>query len=295
MEWIKAKTIVTRTKTRDWFGTDYNMNIYRGCSHGCIYCDSRSSCYRIEDFDRVRAKENALEIIRDDLRRKVKTGVIATGAMSDPYNPFERRLELTRHALELIDAYGFGAAIATKSDLVKRDVDILSDISRHSPVIVKITVTTADDSLCQKIEPGVVSSSHRFSALKTLSENGIFAGILMMPLLPYLEDNEENVLAIIRLAAENGARFIYPAFGVTLRDNQRDWYYRKLEELFPGGGLKVRYGRRYGNAYYCGSDRRKQLRHVFSEECSRRGMLFEMKDIISAYRKGYGGSQLSFF
>ena len=125
MEYVPAKTIVTKTKNTQWFGTDYNMNIYRGCSHGCIYCDSRSSCYGIDNFDRVRAKQDALRVIRDDLRRKVRKGVIATGAMSDPYNPMEKELLLTRHALELADAFDFGIAVATKSDLITRDIDIL--------------------------------------------------------------------------------------------------------------------------------------------------------------------------
>lgn len=136
IEYISAKTIVTRTKASgSWFGIDYNMNIYRGCCHGCIYCDSRSDCYQIEGFDRVRAKQDALRIIRDDLRRKVRQGVVGTGAMSDPYNPFEEELELTRHALELLEAYGFGAAIATKSSLIERDVDILKGIALQAPVL----------------------------------------------------------------------------------------------------------------------------------------------------------------
>ena len=155
MEYIGAKTIVTKTKDSRWFGIDYNMNIYKGCCHGCVYCDSRSDCYQIQDFDRVRAKEDAIRIIRDDLRRKVKTGVVGTGAMSDPYNPFEKELKLTRHALELVDAFGFGAAIATKSHLMMRDMDILESIKDHSPVLCKVTVTTADDDLAKKIEPRV--------------------------------------------------------------------------------------------------------------------------------------------
>lgn len=150
IEYIPAKTIVTKTKSPEWFGMDYNMNIYKGCCHGCIYCDSRSECYHVENFDKVRAKENALQIIRDDLRRKVKKGVIGTGAMSDPYNPFEEKLCLTRHALELVDAYEFGIAIATKSPLITRDADILSGIKEHSPVLCKITITTADDELSKK-------------------------------------------------------------------------------------------------------------------------------------------------
>ena len=167
MEYVPAKTIVTKTKSSaDWFGIDYNMNIYRGCCHGCIYCDSRSDCYGIDQFDKVRVKEDALRIIRDELRRKVKKGVVGTGAMSDPYNPFEQESELTRHALELIDAFGFGAAVATKSALLKRDMDVLLGIKEHSPVICKVTVTTTDNHLAKKIEPHVSLPSERLELIE---------------------------------------------------------------------------------------------------------------------------------
>lgn len=295
MEFIPAKTIVTATKSREWFGIDYNMNIYRGCCHGCIYCDSRSDCYRIDDFDRVRAKEDALRIIRDDLRRKVRTGVVGTGAMSDPYNPFEKDLMLTRHALELVDSFGFGMAIATKSTLLLRDLDILTTIQEHSPVLCKVTVTTADDALARKLEPRAPVSSERFAMIRRLSQKGIFCGILLMPVLPWLEDSEENILAIIRLAHEAGARFIYGAFGMTLRGNQREWYYAKLEELFPGQGLADRYRRQYGYRYECRSPHASRLWEIFSGECERYGILYRMKDIISAYQKKYQMTQLSLF
>ncbi|SDO14808.1 SPL family radical SAM protein [Acetanaerobacterium elongatum] len=295
MEYIPAKTIVNRTKDTSWFGTDYNMNIYKGCCHGCIYCDSRSECYHVEEFDRVRAKENALEVIRNDLRRKVRTGVIGTGAMSDPYNPFEGELMLTRRALELVDAYGFGIAIATKSTLVTRDIDILSDIKSHSPTLVKVTVTAADDALSKAIEPNAPPSSKRFEAIRTLSQAGIFTGVLLMPVLPFIEDSDENVLAIVSKAHECGARFIYPAFGMTLRQNQRDWYYEKLGGLFPGQGLVERYQKRYGERYTCTSPRAKALWGVFKEACDRYGILYNMTDIVNAYKLGYADSQLSFF
>jgi len=184
MDYVPAKTIVTRTKSSAWFGIDYNMNIYRGCCHGCIYCDSRSDCYRIDDFDTVKAKQNALQIIRNDLRRKVRTGVVGTGSMSDPYNPFERELQLTRHALELIDAYGFGAAIATKSDLLLRDIDILQSIQQHSPVLCKLTITTADDTLCKKIEPHVANSTKRFAALEQLAKAGLLRAFCLCRCCP---------------------------------------------------------------------------------------------------------------
>lgn len=295
METVAAKTIVTRCKTGAWFGTDYNMNIYRGCCHGCIYCDSRSDCYRIDRFDTVRVKENALQIIRDDLRHKVKTGVVGTGAMSDPYNPFEERELLTRHALELLDAFGFGAAIATKSDLIIRDLDVLKGIQEHSPVLCKVTVTTMDDRLASKIEPRAPSSSRRLNAVERLAGAGIFTGILLMPALPFLEDNEENILGIVRRAAECGARFIYPAFGVTMRQNQRDYFLEKLEELFPGQGLKERYVRQYGSAYECRSPKAKALWDTFTAACGETGLLYKMQDIVRGYKQGYGDRQLTLF
>lgn len=295
MKYVPAKTIVTKTKDTKWFGIDYNMNIYRGCCHGCIYCDSRSDCYRIDNFDTVRAKENALQIIRDDLRRKVRMGVVGTGSMSDPYNPFEKDRNLTRHALELIDAFGFGAAIATKSPLMTRDIDILESIQEHSPVLCKVTITTADDELSGKIEPRVAPSSKRFEMLDALSSHGIYAGILLMPILPFIEDSEENVLNIVRRAHETGARFIYPAFGMTLRDNQREWYYDKLEELFPGRKLPEQYRKRYANSYQCTSPRARSLWNKFSLECEKYGILYNMKDIIHSYKKNYEVTQLGLF
>lgn len=292
MEYIPAKTIVTRAKS-GWFGMNYNMNIYRGCPHGCIYCDSRSACYGIEDFDRVRAKENALAIIRNDLQRKVKTGVIGTGSMSDPYNPFERELKLTRHALELVNAYEFGIGIATKSDLLLRDLDVLSDIKEHSPVLVKVTITAADDALSKMVEPGAPPSSVRFSMLGELARQGIFAGILLMPVLPFLEDTNENIKNIVERAAENGARFIYPAFGMTLREGNREWYYQQLDRLFPG--LAERYNSQYGNAYTCTSPHAKRLWTLFTRACDEKGILYHMEDIIRSYKLGYGDMQLKFF
>lgn len=295
MEYIPAKTIVTKTKDSKWFGIDYNMNIYKGCCHGCIYCDSRSDCYRIDQFDRVRAKQDALMIIRDDLRRKVKTGVVGTGSMSDPYNPFEKELQLTRHGLELIDAFGFGAAIATKSTLMLRDMDILESIREHSPVLCKVTITTADDDLSRKVEPGVALSSQRFDMIEQLSSRGIFTGILLMPVLPFLEDHEDNVLAIVKRAHETGARFIYGAFGMTLRNNQKEWYFDRLEELFPGEGLPERYMRTYGNSYECRSTRARRLWGIFSRECEKYGILYQMQDIVHAYKRAYQVTQISLF
>ncbi|KNZ41974.1 SPL family radical SAM protein [Acetobacterium bakii] len=292
MEYIPAKNIVTRTKGTAWFGTEYNMNIYKGCSHGCIYCDSRSDCYRIEDFDRVRAKENALAVIRDNLSRKMKKGVVGTGAMSDPYNPFEKELQLTRHALEIIRTHGFGVAIATKSPLITRDIDVLNDIRKRSPVIVKMTITTADDALCKKIEPHVPVSSERFQAIKELSDHGIYCGILLMPILPFINDTQENILEIVRRGKENGAGFIYPCFGVTLRDKQREYFYDQLDQHFPT--IKQKYMLEFGNQYNCSSPNAKALYANFTKECNRLSMLYKMSDIISRYKIEQRDTQLTF-
>lgn len=295
MEYIPAKSIVNRTKDPSWFGAAYNMNIYRGCCHGCIYCDSRSDCYHNEDFDRVKAKADALRIIRDDLERKAKTGVVATGSMSDPYNPFEEELQFTRHALTLLEAYGFGVAVATKSDLIVRDIDVLASINRTMPAICKLTLTTCDDALAAKVEPRAPSPSRRLAAMERLSAAGLFAGVLMMPILPFLEDSPENVRDIVNRAADAGARFVYPALGVTCRAGQREYFYQRLERNFPGQGLSERYRRRYGDRYQCTSPKARALWEVFRETCDRRGLLYSMGRIVTASRRGHETDQLSLF
>lgn len=292
MNTIPAKNMLTRTKNNFWFGTDYNMNIYRGCSHGCIYCDSRSECYGIEAFDQVRAKENALAILDDNLRRKTLKGVIGTGAMSDPYNPAEEKYQLTGQALELIKAHGFGVAIATKSPLVTRDKEILKAIQNRSPVIIKITITCADDALARIIEPRVAPSSERFAAIKELSEMGIFTGVLLMPTLPFINDTIDNISKIVELSAQSGAQFIYPAFGVTLRDQQRLYFYDQLDTNFPG--IKKEYMKHFGNAYSCASPNAKSLWTAFTRECQRYDLLYKMPDIVSRYKLEHGSQQLSF-
>jgi len=294
METIPAKTIIGRVqKPSAWFGAQYNMNIYRGCTHGCIYCDSRSDCYGDKNFDMIKVKEDALEKIRDELRRKVKTGVVATGAMSDPYNPLEYGLKLTRRALELVSAYEFGAAIATKSALVARDADILQEIAAHSPVIVKLTITTADEDLCKKLEPNVSGAAERFEAMRALADRGVYCGVLMMPILPFINDTEENITGILTRAKQAGARFCYPAFGMTLRGGNREYYYRKLDESFPG--IKEKYWVKYGEDYGCPSPRARKLWGVFTQRCKELGLVYNMRDIIGQYKEGYEREQLRLF
>ncbi len=294
MDTVPARTIITKNRDSSWFGCDYNMNLYRGCPHGCIYCDSRSACYHVENFDHVRVKENALLLVRDELRRKGKTGVIGSGAMCDSYNPFEQTELVTRHALELIDAFGFGISMLTKSDRIVRDADMYQSIAEHSPVLCMETVTTADDDLAAKLEPGAPSPTRRFAALKRLADAGVCTGVVMTPLLPFIEDNEENIRGIIEKTAESGARFLYGIMGVTVRDGQREYFYDGLERAFPGQGLAARYAKTYGNRYYCASRRAASLWEFFTRECERAGLLWDMPDIIHAYKKNYLYTQLSF-
>ena len=284
MEFIKAKTIMSKVKYgNDWYGVDYNMNLYRGCSHGCIYCDSRSNCYHIDNFDVPKGKENALLILENELSKKKDHGVVGIGSMSDTYNPLEIKYEQTRGALKLISKYNFGVSIDTKSDLILRDLDLLKEINSKNNVIIKFTITTPHDDLSKIVEPHVCPSSKRFAAIKELTDNGIFAGIMMNPLLPFIEDNEEDIKELVRLAHLSGAKFIQSFMGMTLRENQRDYYYEKLDKYFPG--LKEKYKRYYGERYNCPVPDYKRLYKVLTTECNKYGILYNMKDIIKAYKK----------
>lgn len=293
MRFINAKKILSNWSSgENWFGQNYGMNIYKGCNHGCIYCDSRSSCYGIDNFDKVRAKKNVLTLLEKELKSKRKKGIVGTGGMSDPYNPFELKHKLTRGALELIYRYGFGISILTKSYLVVRDIDILKKIKTHSPAMVKFTITTFDDELCRKIEPNVVESSKRFLALRHLSQAGILTGILIWPILPFINDTKENIRLIVKAAAENGARFVMPYFGVTLRHNQRQYFYKKLDILFPG--IKQKYIRTYGGSYECYSVNQRELLSILITECEKYGLLYKMPDIIKNLKNDYEYRQISF-
>lgn len=295
MECIKVKTILSKVKYgNEWYGIGYNMNLYRGCSHGCIYCDSRSNCYHIDHFDKVKGKENALNILEQELSKKRKKGVIGIGAMSDTYNLLELEYEQTRGALKLISKYGFGVSIDTKSDLILRDIDVLKEINDKNNVIIKFTITTPNDNLSRIIEPNVCVSSKRLQAIKQLSDSGIFVGIMMNPVLPFITDNEEDIKELVRLASEYGAKFIHTYMGMTLRENQRDYYLNKLDQHFIG--LKEKYNIYYGNTYNCFVPNYKRLYKVFTDECKKYGILFNMSDIIQSYKKeSKSYEQLSLF
>lgn len=294
MEYAQAKQLLTPVHVGmdDFFYANWNMNLYRGCCHGCIYCDSRSLCYHLDRFDTVRPKENALALLESELRAKRKPGIITMGAMSDPYNPLEEELRLTQGALELMRRYGFGAAYTTKAALCARDADLLADVARRAPVRVQLTVTCADDSLCQRIEPDVSPSSERFAALRRLADAGIYAGVWLNPVLPYITDTEENILGVVRKAAEAGAKFVVCFFGMTLRSGNREYYFQALEREFPG--VRAKYLAAFGNAYECGSPDAARLYEVFKKECIRLGLAWRFRD-INAGMLQHQPRQLSLF
>jgi len=270
IEEITAKTILNHVKQPDpWFGLKYNMNLYRGCQHQCIYCDSRSDCYQIEDFAKIQVKVNALDLLEDVLPRKRMRGTIGFGSMNDPYMPVEREYQLTGKALEIISNNKFPVHILTKSDLVLRDIDLLKDISRIYAAI-SFTITTADDDLARKLEPGAPLPSARFRAMGKLAEAGILTGVTMMPMLPFLEDSKQNILQIVSWAQNSGATYIIPSFGVSLRPGSREYYYHKLDQLFPG--LKEKYINKYGDQYQCSVPRWRELNKAFQEEINRTGI-----------------------
>lgn len=295
MKKLPAKTILSGYMEHGWFNANYNMNLYKGCVHRCIYCDSRSNCYNIENFDEVKVKENALEILEKELRAKKKKGIIMTGAMSDPYNPFEKEEKLTREALKLIDKYMYGVSIITKSDLVTRDIDILSKIASHSSTTVNITITTANDELTKKIEPNAPSSKRRFEAIRKLSGKGINVGVLLTPTLPFINDTKENITSIVKKAKENGADWVYtfPNYAVSLRENQREYFYEKLDESFPG--IKNRYIKEFGNTYWCSSPNQELLWEEFKNECIKNNIMYDHDQIDESIIKKYKKEQLSLF
>lgn len=281
---IIAKTILNHVKQPDtWFGLKYNMNLYRGCQHQCIYCDSRSDCYRIEDFADIQVKVNALTLLEDVLPRKRIRGTIGFGSMNDPYMPVEREYRMTGQALEIIARHDFPIHILTKSDLVLHDLDTITEISRVYAA-VSFTITTANDDLAEKLEPGAPRPSARFKAMRCLADAGILTGVTMMPLLPYLEDNEENIRQIVTRAEGSGASYIIPAFGVTLRPGSRDYYYQKLDQRFPG--LKEKYIHHYGDQYQCSVPNWQELNRIFQKEITRAGIRSKMPVFIPEERTG---------
>lgn len=287
MEYIEAKTIVRKcTPNWNYLMFDYAMDIYRGCSHGCIYCYARSSYYdKTDNFHCVRVKRDALQIIRDELSQKVRTGVVLMGGVSDSYNPKEKELKLTRNALELINAFNFGACIITKSNLVTRDTDILLDIKEHSPASVNFSITCSDDETCKKVEPFVSTTKERFKAIEYLTKNGITTGVLIDPMIPFITDTKENVQEIVKKAKNYGANYIYLSTQVTMADVQRDYFLHEAEKHYPG--ISEKFLQRYKTYYRCWSFNSKKSWHTFVETCEKENMSYDMRAVNQIARSGY--------
>lgn len=250
------------------------MTIYRGCTHGCIYCDSRSECYGFtHDFEDVQVKRNAPELLDDALRRKRRPAMIATGSMCNPYQPCEAELGIMRRCLEIILRHRFGVAVHTKSDLVLRDLDLLCAINERTRCVVQMTLTTYDEELCRKIEPRVCTTKKRYEVLKTLASHGIPTVVWMTPALPFINDTEENLRGLLHYCFDAGVAAILTfGFCVTLRRGDREYFYAALDRLFPG--LKKRYIATYGNSYVCPSPNSDKLYAILKRECEVRGILY---------------------
>ena len=287
MHYVKAKGILSAQN---------GMNLYRGCSHGCIYCDSRSRCYQMNHaFEDIEVKENALELLEDALRRKRKKCMIGTGAMTDPYIPLEMELGNMRKALSLIERYGFGVTMQTKSDRILRDMDLLQKINRQSKCVVQMTLTTADEELCKKLEPNVSTTGKRFDVLRQMWDAGIPTVVWLSPILPFINDTEDNITDILDMCIEAKVYgVICFGMGLTLREGNREYFYSQLDRLFPG--LKEKYIRQYGNQYEVPSPRSRELMRLFHQKCGSNGIVHDNGKIfeyLHTYEDKQAGEQLS--
>ncbi len=272
MHFTEAKSILSAAN---------GMNIYRGCTHGCIYCDSRSDCYNFtHDFEDIEVKRNAPQLLEKALASKRKRCMIATGSMSDPYMHCENELQLTRKCLEIIDYYGYGLAIQTKSDRILRDIDLLKSINQKSKCVVQMTLTTYDDDLCKLIEPDVCVTSERFKVLQIMRDNNIPTVVWMSPILPFINDTRENIEGILSYAVEAKVKgIICFNMGVTLRDGDREYFYYNLDKYFPL--LKQKYIKEYGNAYEVTSKNNTELMALFRSACEKHGILHTVDDCFN--------------
>lgn len=272
------------------------MNIYRGCLHGCIYCDSRSLCYKMNHkFEDVEVKANAVELLENTLRRKRNKCMIGTGAMSDPYMPIEEKLCNMRKCLEVIEKYGFGVTMITKSTKVLRDLDLLKKINDKAKCVVQMTLTTYDEDLCRIVEPNVETTYERFRALEILRDNGIPTVVWLCPILPFINDTEENIRGILDYCIRAKVKGIINFdMGVTLRDGNREYFYKKLDEHFPK--LKEKYIRMYGNSYQLSSPNSRQLDMIYKSECIKNGIMCDVNECfeyLNKYEDKYSGEQIS--
>ena len=274
MHFVDAKGILTTN------GGQCGMNIYRGCSHGCIYCDSRSKCYHFtHPFEDIEVKQNAPELLERALKSKRKKCVIGTGAMSDPYMHCEEELKLTRKCLEIIKAYGFGVAVQTKSDRILRDIDLLDEINREAKSVVQMTLTTYDDDLCAVLEPNVCNTKRRIEVLEMMRERGIPTVVWLTPVLPFIIDSLENITAILNECVRVGVKGVIDfGMGLTLREGDREYYYAALDKHFPG--MKHKYIQTYGNAYELPSPNSRELTELKRQICKENGILYKPDEVF---------------
>lgn len=275
-----------------------SMNLYRGCSHGCIYCDSRSRCYQMQHaFTDIEVKENALFLLEHALKHKRKKCMIGTGAMTDSYIPLELQLQHTRKALELVEQYGFGITIQTKSDRILRDLDLLRTINEKTKCVVQITLTTYDEQLCRKIEPGVCTTKERFAVLRQMQEAGIPTIVWLSPILPFINDTEENISGILDYCSKAGVCGVLCfGMGVTLREGSREYFYQQLDQSFPG--MKERYIQTYGNQYEILSSNNKKLMQLFYKTCRQTGIVCDNQQIFTylhTFEEKWSDKQLCLF
>lgn len=271
MHFVKAKGILS---------SNNGMNLYWGCLHGCIYCDSRSKCYHMEHaFEDIEVKENAIELLEHALKHKRKKCMIGTGSMTDPYIPLEMEIGNVRKALQLIYQYGFGFTVITKSNCIMRDLDLLQKINEKTKCVVQMTLTTCDEDLCRKIEPNVCTTKERFQVLKTLRDAGIPTVVWLTPILPFINDTKENISGILDLCIEAKVYgIICFGMGLTLREGNREYFYEQLDRLFPG--LREKYIRMYGNQYIVGSPENDRLMKLFTQKCSENGIVHNNEQIF---------------
>ena len=261
------------------------MNLYRGCSHGCIYCDSRSACYRMRhDFEDIEVKRDAARILESQLARKRSPCMIGTGSMCDPYIHLEEKLQITRQCLELIERYGFGLTILTKSASILRDMDILCAINARAKCVVQITLTTFDEDLCRVLEPNVSTTAERFAVLEAMRDAGIPTVVWLSPTLPFINDTEENLRGLLDYCVRAKVYgIVFFGFGMTLREGNREYYYKMLDEFFPG--VKQKYIKAFGNNYGCLSPNNARLTDIFRTECNKHGILYDQNEVFGYMRK----------
>jgi DNA repair photolyase len=319
---LQVRSVLNRSVSKRRLAIDYSINPYRGCEFGCRYCYARytheflapkvASAQRDgavgtvpgagsgpggvpgpdpvdfrdpETFERVIfLKQNAAWLLEQELKRIDPAMEIALGTATDPYQPIERRVRITRSLLEVFARKdGFRLGIVTKSTLIERDIDLLTEIARRNTLVVHITITTPDAKLARKLEPRAPRPDLRFAAVRQLRQAGITAGILCCPLLPGITDSQEAIDGMARRAAAVGASF-FAANPLFLKACSRPPYLSFVREHFPS--LVGDYERRFGTADFAAPPYRRQLAQMVERACRRYGLRQRSRDTVLTPRTG---------